>query len=41
MANYKTFMEALMAAKPASLKQEFISGITINATMGPGIKIKN
>jgi large subunit ribosomal protein L1 len=40
LANYKSFMEALTGSKPAGLKQEFIKNISINATMGPGIKVK-
>lgn len=40
LANYKTFMEALAAAKPSGVKKEFIMAVTMNATMGPGIKIK-
>lgn len=38
--NYKTFLEALNNAKPGGLKKEYISSITIHATMGPGIKVK-
>ncbi len=40
LANLKAFMEALSTVKPAALKKEFIQSITLNATMGPGIKIK-
>jgi large subunit ribosomal protein L1 len=40
LANFNAFIEALKALRPAALKNEFISGITVNATMGPGIKIK-
>jgi large subunit ribosomal protein L1 len=39
-ANFKSFMEALNAAKPGGLKKEFIMSATLNATMGPGIKVK-
>jgi large subunit ribosomal protein L1 len=39
-ANYKTFMEALKAAKPAANKSEYIVAVALNATMGPGIKLK-
>lgn len=38
--NLKTFMEALRAAKPAGLKKEYIQSMSMNATMGPGIKLK-
>jgi large subunit ribosomal protein L1 len=40
LANFQTFMEALNAAKPAGLKKEYIATISLNATMGPGIKVK-
>ena len=40
LENYKAFMEVLKAARPATIKNEFISGITLNATMGPGIKVQ-
>jgi large subunit ribosomal protein L1 len=39
-ANYKSFMEALKSVKPGSLKQEYVAAVTLNATMGPGIKLK-
>jgi large subunit ribosomal protein L1 len=40
IANFNAFMDALKAAKPAASKTEYILNVTINATMGPGIKIK-
>lgn len=40
LANYKIFMEALQNSRPAAVKAEFIQGITINSTMGPGVKVK-
>jgi large subunit ribosomal protein L1 len=40
IANYNAFMEALKSAKPATNKGEFIRGISLNATMGPGIKVQ-
>ena len=40
LANFQTFMDALSAAKPAGLKKEYIAAISLNATMGPGIKVK-
>jgi large subunit ribosomal protein L1 len=39
-ANLKAFIEALLAAKPAGLKKEYVQGAFIHATMGPSIKIK-
>lgn len=38
--NFKTFMEAVHSAKPSALKKHYITSIVINATMGPGIKVK-
>ncbi len=40
LENFKSFMEALQAAKPVGLKKEYISSVTIHSTMGPGIKVK-
>lgn len=39
-ANFNAFMEALQAVKPAATKKEYIVSVSVNATMGPGIKIK-
>ncbi|HTL39532.1 MAG TPA: 50S ribosomal protein L1 [Methylomirabilota bacterium] len=41
LANFKRFMDAINAAKPAGLKKEYIMSVTLNATMGPGIKVKS
>ncbi len=40
LENLKKFMEALHASKPAAVKKQFIQTMTLNATMGPGIKFK-
>jgi large subunit ribosomal protein L1 len=40
VANFKSFMDALISAKPQGLKREFIQSVSLNATMGPGIKVK-
>jgi len=37
--NFQSFMDSLAKAKPAAAKGTFIKNATINATMGPGIKI--
>lgn len=37
--NLRSFMEAIMRAKPASLKGIYVEKLTISTTMGPGIKI--
>lgn len=38
--NYKTFMESVYSVKPSSVKKIYISGISVNATMGPSIKVQ-
>lgn len=40
LANLKTFMDAVQQSRPAGLKREYIQSVTMNATMGPGIKMK-
>ena len=37
--NYKAIMDAIIKAKPASTKGQYIKGVSIATTMGPGIKI--
>jgi large subunit ribosomal protein L1 len=38
LTNFAALMEALMAAKPAALKGNYIHRITLASTMGPGVK---
>lgn len=37
--NYKTLMEAIVKAKPAAAKGQYIKSCAVASTMGPGIKI--
>ena len=37
--NAKAVLTSILRAKPASAKGNFVRGVTISATMGPGIKI--
>jgi large subunit ribosomal protein L1 len=37
--NYRTLMEAIIKAKPAAAKGQYLKSIVISSTMGPGIKI--
>jgi large subunit ribosomal protein L1 len=37
--NFKTLMEAIVKAKPAAAKGQYLKSVTIASTMGPGIKI--
>ena len=39
--NYASIMDALVKAKPAAAKGQYIKGIAITTTMGPGIKVAN
>lgn len=38
--NYKALMDAIIAAKPAAAKGQYLKSVSISTTMGPGIKIK-
>ena len=37
--NYNTIMDAIIKAKPAASKGQYIKGVSIATTMGPGIAI--
>lgn len=37
--NFKTLVDVLMKAKPASAKGQYIKSVTVSSTMGPGVKI--
>lgn len=39
LENAKTLIEAIIRAKPPSAKGQYLKGITLSTTMGPGIKI--
>lgn len=39
LENFQTFMEALLKAKPAAAKGQYLRSVTIVSTMGPGIKV--
>lgn len=38
-ANFKALLETLIKAKPASAKGQYLKGIAVSTTMGPGIKV--
>ncbi len=40
LRNFQTFMDALNASKPSTVKKQFVLGVSVNATMGPGIKVR-
>ena len=39
MDNVKTVMDAIVKAKPAAAKGQYIRSVTVATTMGPGIKL--
>lgn len=38
--NFKVFYDAVVHAKPSTVKGQYVTSISVNATMGPGIKTK-
>ncbi len=38
--NLKTFIDALQSTKPVAVKRAFLTSMSLNSTMGPGIKFK-
>ena len=37
--NFQTLMEALIKAKPAAAKGQYVKSVSVSSTMGPGIKL--
>ena len=37
--NYEALMEAIVKAKPSTLKGQYLRSITVTSTMGPGVKV--
>ena len=37
--NLRTFMDAVLRAKPAAAKGTYIRSVTVSSTMGPGVKV--
>ena len=37
--NLRTFVEAILKVRPASVKGSYIKNVSISSTMGPGVKI--
>lgn len=37
--NFKTVMEAIVKAKPSTLKGQYLKSVTLSSTMGPGVKV--
>ena len=38
--NYQTIMDAIIKAKPAAAKGQYIKSVSVTTTMGPGISIE-
>lgn len=38
--NLKAFWQTVLQSKPMTVKGQYVTGVTINATMGPGIRVK-
>ena len=39
--NFRALMEALIKAKPAAAKGQYVKSVSVSSTMGPGIKINS
>ena len=37
--NFQTLIEAIIKARPAAVKGQFLKSVTLTSTMGPGVKI--
>ena len=37
--NYQTLMDAIVKARPSTLKGTFLKSVTMTSTMGPGVKL--
>ena len=37
--NFNALMEAIVKAKPAALKGQYLKSISLSTTMGPGVKV--
>lgn len=38
--NFTAFYQAVLQAKPAAVKKQYIRNVTVNATMGPGVRVQ-
>ena len=37
--NFQAIMDAIVKAKPSSLKGQYLKSVVLTATMGPGVKV--
>ena len=37
--NFQTLIDAIVKARPAAVKGQFLKSVTLSSTMGPGVKI--
>ncbi len=40
LENLKSFWQTVLQSKPQTVKGQYVTSVTINATMGPGIRVK-
>ena len=38
--NYTALLDAIVKAKPAAAKGQYLRGISVSSTMGPGVQVK-
>ena len=41
LENYNALMEAVLKARPSTLKGQYLKSVTVASTMGPGVRINN
>ena len=39
--NYNALMDAIIKAKPAAAKGQYVKSVSLSSTMGPGVKVRN
>ncbi|NMB95819.1 MAG: 50S ribosomal protein L1, partial [Clostridiaceae bacterium] len=39
LENYNTLLDAIIRAKPAAAKGQYLKSVVLTSTMGPGIKV--
>ena len=39
LENFNALMDAIVRAKPAAAKGQYVKSVTLTSTMGPGVKV--